>query len=215
MSIPPQSFPKCISVYKGRSPLTLHQYTTALFFCQADPSLKPPSLQSWSQSNRFLQQYQEKARRLDYAPCLPLPSPVRVRSGKPVQTDMLKTLRLCLDISPSTSDFCSFEHAKSTGQTTLVIDESKLDCALPEGLYRASVVIEASPEVWDVKRTLKKDHVINSSAQCLVHLLLMLDGFEAPAKSKQDKSRSPAAQDSDVFARIRFYVSDFKKTFNI
>ena len=210
------SFPKCLSVYRGTSTLTLHQFVSAVYYCQKGYIFKSNDPMYFDAVNRFIDCYRILARDLDYAPLVNLPSPLRIRSGKPVYTNLEQSLLLRLEISSFTPDLCSFDHDSIERSTTLVLNEDKLDCAVPSGLYKASVVIEASPDMW-VDKTGRK-YLFDTSSTSTVHLLLTLDKYVGPLDNDKEKARpaqdNRAAQDDSLITKINYYVQDFRKTFN-
>ena len=167
--------------------------------------------------NRFIDSYRLLARDLDYAPLVSLPSPLRIRSGKPVYSNLEQSLLLRIEISSFTPDLCTFDHNPTERSTTLVLNEDKLDCAVQSGLYKASVVIEASPDIW-VDRTGRK-YLFDTSSTSTVHLLLTLDKYVGPLENVKEKARPPqdkrATQDDSLLSKINYYVRDFRNTFNI
>lgn len=208
--------PKCISVYRGTSTLTLHQFISAVFYCQAGYVLDTQDPLYFDAVNRFIESYKKLARTVDYAPLLSLPSTLRVRTGKPVYANLEESLHLRIEISSFTPDLCSFDHDPVERSTTLVLNEDKLDCAVPSGLYHASIVIEAPPDMW-VDKTGRR-YLFDTSSSSTVHLLLMLNkytgGLEKHKKKAHGAGETQAEHDGSLVSKINYYVKDFRKTFN-
>ena len=197
--------------------MTLHQFVSAVYYCQEGYIFKSNDPMYFNAVNRFIDSYRLLARDLDYAPLVSLPSPLRIRSGKPVYSNLEQSLLLRIEISSFTPDLCTFDHNPTERSTTLVLNEDKLDCAVQSGLYKASVVIEASPDIW-VDRTGRK-YLFDTSSTSTVHLLLTLDKYVGPLENVKEKARPPqdkrATQDDSLLSKINYYVRDFRNTFNI
>lgn len=205
--------PHTITVYRGRSPLMMHQYSVALFQCQHDANSIVRNMR-WHAHNRWMTSYKTKKIFCDEKvfPQLEYSSYLRVRDGAPVSTNMLRDLDVFMEICPSTSDFCSFEHDKNSGCTTLVVDESRLDFYLPAGLYKASLAIEAPLTLW-TRDVGPSTRLFDENANCLISLKLTLHEFVSPLQTPEQKSsalkpRWPAGS-------LGYYLSDFRNTFNI
>lgn len=200
------TFPYTVVVHKDRSPLISHQYSVALFLCQAR-CVSSHSNNQCLNHNRWLASYKTKRLAEDAPPTIDYPEPLRVRSGKPIHRDLFKPLGLFVDISHFTSDFCSFDHDSSTGLTTLVLDESQLPFHIRPGLYSASLTIDSSLDFWNLNPQNPR-LLVNCHAECPVSLCLTLNRLVEPQRPKPAK---PVL----VPGTLTYYIQDFKDTFNL
>lgn len=205
------SLPQTFVVHTGRSPLIVHQYSVALFMCQE--GFKTSSkFNSWHEHNKFFYRYKTQRLFSDAVPSLQYPGPIRVRSGKPIHSNLLTEIGLFLDISEHTRDFCSFDHDLETGLTTLVLDESKLERQVPQGCYRAALQVDSPVEFWNQGQGQCRK-LINTNSDCQVSLLLTLTEYVCPLSSaKQPRADLPCPA---VISSLSFYIDDFRATFNL
>lgn len=200
------AFPCTLLVHKDRSPLITHQYSMALFVCQANYVFSPQK-DPFKDHNRWMNQHKDLAYLLQTPPTINFPEPLRVRSGKPVHQDLLKSLGIYVDISSYTENVCTFDHDPATGLTTLVVDDSKIPFKLKPGLYTAALKIQSPMDFWYFKKDIPR-LLINTQSDAPVALCLTLCSLVSSQKPKTQKLKL-------VEGSLSYYIQDFRKTFNL
>jgi hypothetical protein len=202
--------PCTVDVHTDRSPLIIHQYSVALFICQADFKWSRQR-EVYKEHNRWFHRYKTLALLLNVQPELEYPAHLRVRVGKPVHADMLRSVGIYLEISSDTPDFCSFDHDPSSGLTTLVLDQSKLKKAIPSGIYKATFKLESRIDFWntdEAKTRIIMNSQSNSPASIVVKLLEFVEPLQEQETQRQNHSNI-------IDGSLGYYIRDFRATFNI
>jgi hypothetical protein len=202
------SLPFAITVHSGRNPYLVHHYVAAIMYCQENYIFKPVPFSGlpWTEPNSFLAKY-----KMNKFFSNTLDQPIKIRFGKPVQTDMFRELQLFFEISKDTKDICSFDHDRASGLTTLVLDKSKFDPSFKTGKYKVSLVIESPSELWNPDLQ-PGTAIFNFNSQCVAQVKLILEKYEG-SLSKPSCALKEQFQCSSQ--SLQWYIQDFKKTFNI
>lgn len=169
------SLPHTLSVYKASKPQSIFNFTRTTFMCldKAYTTRYCRAHTNWMTEYRELQIQRAKPIPHKY------PKAIRVKSGKPVLGNFFDSHGALMEYSEYTRNAYTFEHSWPDMASTIVINEEEVGLHFREGLYRASLTIEAPLDWWTLDGK-KCNYIMNMESDTPAELLLTLEEYIGP-----------------------------------
>jgi len=207
------TFPLTLSIYKGVSVLEMIEFAYTLIKCfQDDLKNKTPNhfnLYLWYLCTTYREEQLIQEEPLKH----PLAFPILIKTGKPVLGEIDETI---LNFNEYTRNFCTFENDKKNSNYVMVLDESKLDCHLKDGVYKASVII-LPKKIFSEKVDKTWPYLLKKDIQAVLEIKIVIEEYLSPLPQSQVVKKKSPQYSAHYFIpeNIQVLIADFKHTFNI
>jgi hypothetical protein len=205
-------FPLTVTVYRGVAYTELIDYFHIIFMCLHENVANNKVIHY---SGNFLEKYRKEQIKHEEPISMPYPKLIRLRTGKPVLGDFLKSHGIPLHCNEYTKNFCTFEHFPDNIPSILVLDEDQMDCNLRSGLYKASVTL--TPTCLFTKEKGFRYMAIKSDIQKVMEIKLTIHEFKSPLWSPISNQQSKSQENTELktpTSLVEFF-DDFCRTFNL